>query len=131
MIPKRSPLRRGVVFAAAAALGLFIVAGLLSRQASNANQRGAVGMTAPSRNEVPPPAPPALAPQATAADSPQTEHPADRILNDQIDALWESGQYSQAMQLVDAILASEPANAEALAWQKKIHAAQEAEAALR
>jgi hypothetical protein len=130
VVSKRSPLRRGVLFAAAAALGLFIVAGLLSRQASNANQRGAAGIAAPSGNEVPPPAPPAPALPAV-ADTPQTEHPADRILNDQIDALWESGQYSQAMQLVDAILASEPGNSEALAWQKKIHAAQEAEAALR
>jgi hypothetical protein len=45
-----------------------------------------------------------------------------------ISSLWESGQYQDAMALVDHALASAPNNQEARAWKAKIRAAQEAEA---
>ena len=86
------------------------------------------------------PAMPAAAPPVDAApaqaevEAPKAEASsgeADKILTGQVQALWESGDYAQAMILVDAILTAEPANASALGWQKKIRTAQQAEAALR
>jgi hypothetical protein len=52
-------------------------------------------------------------------------------LNGPVRSLWESGRYSQAMALVNQVLASNPANEEARIWKKKIHEAQAAEAALK
>jgi hypothetical protein len=78
--------------------------------------------------------PPAEAAPAVAVETPKAEPAAtaaDAILNGQVEALWESGEYAQALTLVDAILVAEPANPEAAAWKKKIRTAQQAEAALR
>jgi hypothetical protein len=44
---------------------------------------------------------------------------------------WERGEYSRAMTLVEQALAENPENQEALAWKKRISAAQRAEAALK
>ncbi|HTM50595.1 MAG TPA: protein kinase [Bryobacteraceae bacterium] len=54
--------------------------------------------------------------------------PADRILRTRVNALWEDGNYRQAMQLVDQILADSPNHQEAQRWKRKIRASQEAEA---
>ena len=74
----------------------------------------------PQRPVQPPPVAPA--PEQTAAD---------QILRGQVRPLWEAGQYAEAMRVVDEVLATSPANAEARAWKKKIRAAQEAEADIK
>jgi Flp pilus assembly protein TadD len=66
-------------------------------------------------------------PQAEPRVQPKTE----QILRKQIKTVWESGNYSEAMRLVDQVLSASPANSEARAWKKRIRAAQEAEAAIR
>jgi hypothetical protein len=53
------------------------------------------------------------------------------ILRGQVKSLWEAGKYSQALALVDAVLAENPTLGEARTWKKKIRAAQEAEAAIK
>ena len=55
----------------------------------------------------------------------------DQILRKQVKAFWEAGNYSEAMRLVDQVLATSPANSEAHAWKKRIRAAQDAEAAIK
>jgi len=52
-------------------------------------------------------------------------------LNGPVRSYWESGRYSQALALVDQVLANDPASEEARAWRKKIRAAQAAENALK
>jgi len=137
VLPKRAAVRRGVVIAAAAALGIFIVAGLLSMQTSNAHSRGKAlqsspASTLPSVKDPPMPTQPSAPPPSPAeVETPKPERTAEQILTSQVDALWESGRYAEAMNLVDGVLAAEPGNAEALARKKKIRTAQEAEAALR
>jgi len=44
---------------------------------------------------------------------------------------WERGEYSKALTLVEQALAENPENQQALAWKKRISAAQRAEAALK
>ncbi len=44
---------------------------------------------------------------------------------------WESGRYALALNLVNQVLANDPANEEARTWKKKIREAQAAEAALK
>jgi len=77
-------------------------------------------------------APPQPAPQTTVVSPLVEVKPAPEvILRGQVKSLWETGKYSQALTLVDSILAENPTQAEARAWKKKIRAAQEAEAAIR
>jgi serine/threonine-protein kinase len=133
-VAKRSPVRVGIVVGAAAILALFIMAGLLSKQTSKATPssqeiQAPPAVSAPSENVTPVSQPPAIPAQAIAEE--RKPAAADQILAGQVQALWESGEYARALTLVDAILAAEPENAEGLAWKKKIHTAQQAEAALR
>jgi serine/threonine protein kinase len=65
------------------------------------------------------------------ADSRAAAHSSTSLDNNmraKISSLWESGQYQDAMALVDRALASAPNNQEARMWKTKIHASQEAEA---
>jgi hypothetical protein len=88
--------------------------------------------TLPSQKNPAPSTQPSPLPLATVAvETPKPDGSADKMLTDQVDALWQSGEYDQAMKLVDAIIAAEPGNTQAAAWKKKIRAAQEAEAALK
>jgi hypothetical protein len=48
-----------------------------------------------------------------------------------VKALWESGKYVQAMELVDRVLADHPESGVARTWKKRIRAAQDAEAAIK
>jgi type IV secretory pathway VirB10-like protein len=88
---------------------------------------------------VPPPAPPPVPAEEAAVPKPTPEktkaephEPSPgEILRGQVKPLWESGKYDQALRLVNGILADTPDQAEALAWKKKIRAAQQAEAAIK
>jgi serine/threonine-protein kinase len=59
------------------------------------------------------------------------EFSARQTLNGPVRSLWESGRYSQAMALVNQVLAGNPDNEDARIWKKKIREAQAAEAALK
>jgi serine/threonine protein kinase len=59
------------------------------------------------------------------------EFSARQTLHGPVRSLWESGRYAEALALVNQVLADNPNNAEARVWKKKIHDAQEAEAALK
>jgi serine/threonine protein kinase len=59
------------------------------------------------------------------------EFSAKQTLHGPVRSLWESGRYAEASALVNEVLADNPNNAEARVWKKKIHDAQEAEAALK
>jgi serine/threonine protein kinase len=134
---KRPLVRRGIAIAAAAVVGIFALVGLLSRQSSNATQPGGSiatqngGASARPAEAAPAAQPVAVAVPPVAVEAPKTQGSAEKMLTEQVGALWESGDYGQALTLVNAILAAEPENAEAVAWKKKIRAAQDAEAALK
>jgi serine/threonine protein kinase len=65
------------------------------------------------------------------AEPPKPEPKPEQILRKQVKGFWESGNYSEAMRLVDQVLTTSPANREAQAWKKRIRAAQEAEADIK
>jgi serine/threonine-protein kinase len=145
---KAGQLRKRVIpIAVAGLLAIVIFGTLLSRQHSQASQQKSeapvvqpniVPSTVASSEPVPvtiqpvEAAQPQPAPQTPAASSVVEVKPAPEvILRGQVKSLWEAGKYAQALGLVDAILAENPAQAEARAWKKKIRAAQEAEAAIK
>jgi len=141
--------KRMIPIAIAGLLAIGLFGTLLSRQSSQASQPNTAAPAVELNPAVPsapvvsaPPvsvssqpveiAPPQPAPP-TSAVSPIVEvKPAPEvILRGQVKSLWEAGKYSQALTLVDGILADNPAHPEARAWKKKIRAAQEAEAAIK
>jgi serine/threonine protein kinase len=129
-----------------AVAGLILAAGIVGSFVSHQGLRA-------SQNKSPAPAvvarPPALAtpatPQAVAPQEPAAskagesgpddignpEFSAKQTLHGPVRSLWESGRYAEALALVNQVLADNPNNAEARGWKKKIHDAQEAEAALK
>jgi serine/threonine protein kinase len=131
---------RVIVYASAAVLTICIVVSLLSRQSIRASQTNHAPATLPkislptgTRSQAVAPSPSA---SPAASDTPDPNPPAnqaslDRGSLDQVKSLWESGRYDQATELVNAILAANPANTEARAWRKKIRAAQQAEAGMK
>ena len=141
--------KRMIPIAIAGVLAIAVFGSLLSRQSSQASQRQ---NDPPEVQSIPiaPVAPIAAAPvsapiqpleaaQSQPAGENATASPAvvevkpapEVILRGQVKSLWETGKYAQALKLVDAILADNPAQAEARAWKKKIRAAQDAEAAIK
>jgi hypothetical protein len=153
--PVRKPLpvpavlrKRMIPIAIAGLLAIGLFGTLLSRQNSQASQPKtaapavelipAVPSAAVSAPPVSVPsqpveiAPPQPAPPTSAVAPIVEVKPAPEvILRGQVKSLWEAGKYSQALALVDGILADNPALPEARAWKKKIRAAQEAEAAIK
>jgi eukaryotic-like serine/threonine-protein kinase len=126
---------RVIVYAAAAVLTICIFVSLLSRQSIRASQANHVTAGPPkttlstgTRSQAAAPSPSA---SPAASDTPDPNHPSGQASLDQVKSLWESGRYSQAIELVNAILAGDPANAEARAWKRKIRAAQQAEAGMK
>jgi serine/threonine protein kinase len=126
---------RVIVYASAAVLTICIVVSLLSRQSIRGSQTNHAPAASPKislpsgvRSE-------AVAPRPTASpDARDTSDPkpaSDQASLDQVKSLWESGRYGQATELVNTILAANPANTEARAWRKKIRAAQQAEAGMK
>jgi len=149
-VPLPAILRKRMIpIAIAGVLAIAVFGTLLSRQSSQASQRqsdspavqqniaapGAPLSAASVSVPVQPPeaAPSQPAPQTSAASPVVVEfQPAPEvILRSQVKPLWETGKYAQALKLVDAILAENPAHPEARAWKKKIRAAQDAEAAIK
>jgi eukaryotic-like serine/threonine-protein kinase len=137
--------KRIIPIAIAGLLAIGVFGMLLSRSSSQASQRKSeappVQNTAPA---VPVPiavqpveaAPPQAVPQPVAqtpvvAEVVEVKPAPETILRGQVKSLWEAGKYSQALGLVEAILAENPNHADARAWKKRIRAAQEAEAAIK
>jgi hypothetical protein len=137
--------KRMIPIAIAGVLAIGVFGMLLSRSSSQASQRKS---EAPEVQTTPAPVPVPVVVQPVEAAPPQpvpqpvAQTPAaaqvvevkpapDTILRGQVKSLWEAGKYSQALGLVEAILADNPTHGEARAWKKKIRAAQEAEAAIK
>ena len=141
------PLKRRVVAVAlGAVLAIYLIVNYVSHQGLDASQnqsespkpvvhekpaipevnRGSERVAAAAENTPAPVAdPPAV------AEPPKPEPKPEQILRKQVKTFWESGNYSEAMRLVDQVLTTSPANREAQAWKKRIRAAQEAEAAIK
>lgn len=137
-IQKSLPLsRRVLTIAAAAVLAICLIGTILSRQrlhASQARSQSAAVQTQPAvaaPKETPPPAPPASQPVSAAPAAPAHAVSPEEILRGKVKPLWESGKYAQAMSLVNEILIDHPDLSEAQAWKRKIHAAQDAEEAIK
>jgi serine/threonine-protein kinase len=141
--PKISKMTKRVLIAAA---GLILAAGIVSSFVSRQNLRASQSKihAAPSVDPIAPvakpPSPPAAPIQETRAPKPGESGPDDlgnpefsarQTLNGPVRSLWESGRYTQALALVDQVLANNPDNDGARAWRKKIREAQAAEAALK
>ena len=127
---------RIITYAAAAILTICISVSLLSRQSIRASQTNhapaappKTALPAGTRSQAAAPSPSAS--PAANDTAPDPNPPADPALLGQVKSLWESGRYAEAMELVNAILAGNPASAEARAWKKKIRAAQQAEAGMK
>ena len=130
----------------AAAIGLVLAVGIVSSLVSRQNLRAsqnknhdATAVTEPIAAAQPPIAPAVIVPE-TRAPKPSEPRPNDignpessarQTLNGPVRSYWESGRYSQALALVDQVLANDPDNDDARAWRKKIRAAQAAEQALK
>jgi serine/threonine-protein kinase len=133
-------------------LALVIIGSFVSRQRLKASQNNAVATqpahaaasssaagAVPAPAPAPPPSSTDAAPREPAAKSGDSgpddignpEFSARQTLHGPVRSMWESGRYGEAMSLVNLVLTSDPNNAEARAWKKKIHDAQQAEAALK
>ncbi len=143
MPPRAGSKKRLAVVAAGLILAAGIVGSLVSRQGLRASQnKTAVPAVAAQPSPVPAPGnpPPAAVPQEPATSKPGESGPNDlgnpefsakQTLNGPVRTLWESGRYTEALALVNQVLANNPNNSAALAWKKKVRDAQEAEAALK
>jgi serine/threonine protein kinase len=134
--------KRAIVVVASLILAAGIIGSFFSRQGLRASQDKNPASPVVARPPVP--ASPANAPVAVppepAASKPGESGPNDvgnpefsakQTLHGPVRSLWESGRYTEALALVNQVLANNPNNAEARAWKKKIRDAQEAEAALK
>ena len=134
--------RRLITFAIGAAMALSMVGVIVVRQnmaapggsrTPAAQTSAAKQIAAPAVGEAAKPTP-FVAPEAPAQPVPQeapAQPSAEQILRTQVRPLWEAGKYAEAMRLVDEVLVSNPANAEARGWKRRILAAQEAEADIK
>jgi len=68
---------------------------------------------------------------AAAQAPPAPPSPDEKAKLDLVKSLWESGQYTPALRLVDEVLAANAASVDGRAWRRKIRAAQQAEADLK
>lgn len=143
--PEKSLKRRIIVIAVGAVLAVYIILNFISHQGLHASQSATPASAATQPTAVsevkantgrvpaavqtptaPPSQPPSDAEPGQAAPPPEQQFP-----RQQIKALWEAGNYSEALRLVDDYLVMNPANGEARVWKKRIRAAQEAEAAIK
>jgi len=137
--------KRMIPIAIAGLLAIGVFGTLLSRQSSRASQRESeapavqntvapvsVPTAVPPVEAAPPqPVPQPVAQTPALAEVVEVKPAPEVILRGQVKSLWEAGKYSQALGLVEAILAENPTHGEARAWKKKIRAAQDAEAAIK
>ncbi len=137
---------RVITYTAAAVLALVIAGTFVSRQSMRASQAKAPApvpavaqqITVPivKADPVPPPQDPAPVVEKPAVEAPAVEAPVPQRSQEQIHigrvkSLWELGKYSQAMALVDQVLADNPDSTAARSWKKKIRAAQQAESEIK
>lgn len=146
---EKSLKRRVVVVAIGAVLAIYMTLNFVSRQGLHASQTavpaavrsGTDASSTADRAQAPAPvqtpaAPAAANPPVTGADPASLAEAAKAVAAEQfprqqIKALWEAGNYADAMRLVDGFLVNNPASGEARVWKKRIRAAQEAEAAIK
>ncbi|HYL77719.1 MAG TPA: protein kinase [Bryobacteraceae bacterium] len=135
--PKRTSLRKRVLtYTAAAILALGITGTFLSRKGVDASPTpgpAPAPVTQSQPVEAPAkPAPPPAEPAAAAVVNPQPAQPSEEQAQlHSVKSLWESGNYTPAMRLVNEILAKNPDSAAARSWKKKIRDAQIAEAEIK
>jgi len=148
--PVKPLKRRAVAIGLGAVLAIYLILNYLSHQGLHASQNQARNAQPVAAEKAPAPevsrkSEPAAAPAeptpAPVAEAPKAVEPprsepkddpnVEQILRKQVKASWESGNYSEAMRLVDQVLLTNPANSEARTWKKRIRAAQEAEAAIK
>ena len=77
------------------------------------------------------PAPVPVVQASTQATPVAAQTPDEKAKLDLVKSLWESGQYTPALRLVDEVLAANAASADGRSWRRKIRAAQQAEAELK
>jgi eukaryotic-like serine/threonine-protein kinase len=134
--------RRLITFAMGAAMALSMVGVIVVRQnmaAPGGSQKPAAQtpaakqIAAPVVEEAAKPTPfvAPVAPAQPVAQEAPAQPAAEQVLRTQVRPLWEAGKYAEAMRLVDEVLVSNPASAEARGWQRRIRAAQEAEADIK
>jgi len=139
--------KRVLITAAGLILAASIVGSFVSRQNLKASQNKSHAVTdvkepiakplAPAAKPLAPPVTPAPETRASKPNESAPEDvvnpavPSKQILNGPVRTLWESGRYTQALALVNQVLASDPANDDARSWKQKIREAQAAEAALK
>jgi hypothetical protein len=146
---KKKGSKRAIALVAGLVLAVVIIGSFVSRQGLKASNKAAAAsqvqhtVAPPQENAAnPAPAPPpaeTAAPQEPAPkpgesgpdDIGNPQFSAKQTLHGPVRSMWESGRYSEAMSLVNLVLAADPNNAEARSWKKKIHDAQQAEAALK
>ena len=138
---RRTSLRKRVLtYTAAAVLALSITGTFLARKgvdASPAPAPASAPITQPQPQpqavEAPTkPAPLAAQPTQVAAVTLQPAQPTEeQVQLRSVKSLWESGNYTPAMRLVNEILAKNPESAAARFWKKKIRDAQIAEAEMK
>lgn len=141
----KSLKRRVIAIAVGAILAIYMILNFISHQGLHASQTAVPAAAAAHPATAPvvnPNAGRALAPvenpsavraePPSLADPEKTTEPAEQPFpRQQIKALWEAGNYAEALRLVDDFLVNSPANGEARTWKKRIRAAQEAEAAIK
>lgn len=135
--PKHSR-KRAVTFIAAGLITIGLSGAFLIRNGVVASPAPPPAAPVTETKAVEKPAPPAPAPVetipvvATAAQTPATpQSPDEKAKLDLVKSLWESGQYTPALRLVDEVLAANATSADGRAWRRKIRAAQQAEADLK
>jgi serine/threonine-protein kinase len=119
--------KRVLTYTVAAILALGIAGTFLARQSMHATQPE-------SKRAVPvSPARPMLAHNepVRAVETPKPQPPPEEAQLGTVKSLWESGQYAQAMTLVNEVLAKNPDSPGAHTWKRKIRVAQDAESAMK
>ncbi len=135
--PKRTSLRKRVLtYTAAAILALGIAGTFLSRKGVDASPAPAptpAPVTQSQPVEAPAkPVPPPTEPAPVAVVNPQPSLPSEEQVQLRfVKSLWESGNYTPAMKIVNEVLAKNPDSAAARTWKKKIRDAQIAEAEMK
>lgn len=139
---KRTSLRKRVLtYTAAAVLALGITGTFLARKGVDASPTlapASAPVTQPQAVEAPAkPAPPAAEPAPVAVVNPIPVAAANSLPSEEqvqlrfVKSLWESGNYTPAMKIVNEVLAKNPDSAAARSWKKKIRDAQVAEAEIK
>ncbi|HEV2688225.1 MAG TPA: protein kinase, partial [Bryobacteraceae bacterium] len=131
-----STRKRVLTYIVAGVLALGITGTLLLRKgvdASPAPAAAAPSVPAKPEAEQAVQSKPAETPTRPVAPTPIVSPPSpeEQAQLSSVKSLWESGQYEQAMTLVNQVLAKNANSSGAKSWRRKIRAAQDAEAAIK